>query len=427
MHSNKRIVLGFAAVLAILTLTALTSARAAVQTETVLFSFDSTGTSGSAPNASVIFDSVGNLYGTATLGGGSGCSGSGCGVVFELMPQAGGGWIERVLHNFNDNATDGEEPAAALIFDSAGNLYGTTQFGGAHGYGTVFELTPHAKGNWTEKILHSFNFNGTDGYEPAASAIFDASGNLYGVTQVGGLYGWGIAFELSPQAGGAWKEKVLHNFGNGNDGWLPHGLIFDALGNLYGTASSGDLHDAFGGGSIFELSPQPGGGWKEIRLAGIPTDSGNAPAHPNAGLIFDHSGNLYSTSYSGGADGTGTVFELSPKPGAGWSMKTLHSFSDTIGDGGHPGGGVIFDAAGNLYGTTSDGGTSNESEGIVYKLGPEAGGGWTETILYDFDNLESANGLAPNAGVILDSAGNLYGTTTYGGTHGVGTVFEITQ
>ena len=185
----------------------------------------------------------------------------GCGTVFELTPAAGGGWTDRVRHNFG-NGTDGAFPDAGLIFDAAGNLYGTTNQGGAYGHwGTVFELSrsPHAAGGgWTEKVLHSFG-NGTDGIWPYAGLTLDALGNLYGTTTYGGTYNDGTVFELTPAAGGGWTEKVLHNFNNdGADGWFPGaGLIFDAAGNLYGTTWYGGTHGqgTVGGGTVFEISP----------------------------------------------------------------------------------------------------------------------------------------------------------------------------
>jgi uncharacterized repeat protein (TIGR03803 family) len=426
---NSQLVLGLPVVLAILSVTASVTAllpvRAAAQTETVLYSFNSQGAGGVSPNAALIFDSSGNLYGTARNGGGAGVDGEGAGVVFELLQQSGGGWVYKVLHNFNNTPSDGSEPMAALVFDTAGNLYGTTEFGGIYNYGTVFELIPHANGNWSERILHNFNFNGADGYAPASSLIFDSSGNLYGTTPVGGIYGAGIAFELSPQAGGGWKEKLLHNFGSTSDGWGPNGVVFDSAGNLYGVTGGGAAHQPDANGTVYELSPQSDGSWKETRLLSIPGASGSAPSDPDAPPVFDQAGNLYTTSYNGGAYGRGTVFELSPKAGGGWSTKVLHSFHDTLGDGEQPLGGVVFDAAGNLYGTTSNFGLTNESVGIVYKLTPETSGLWSETILYDFIN-GSPNGMQPGAGVILGSSGNLYGTTTYGGTYDGGVVFEVT-
>src|ERR1019366_934096 len=210
----------------------------------VLYSFIHNGTDGGFPQAGLIFDAAGNLYGTTSEGGTSSSCSGGCGTVFELTPTAGGGWTEKVLHNFNSNGTDGANPYAGLIFDAAGNLYGTTTVGGTYYYGTVFELTPTAGGGWTEKVLHSFNYNGTDGNNPQASLTIDAAGNLYGTTSGGGTYGnyKGTVFELTPAAGGDWTETVLHNF-VGPDGAAPlAGLIFDAAGNLYGTTSGGGTY-----------------------------------------------------------------------------------------------------------------------------------------------------------------------------------------
>jgi uncharacterized repeat protein (TIGR03803 family) len=253
----------FALVIAF-TLTALLAQSARAQTPTaggwsekVLHSFNDTD--GAYSSAGLIFDKNGNLYGTTLEGGDYGCSASGCGTVFELTPTAGGGWTETVLLNFN--GSDGSGPQAGLIFDAAGNLYGTTVGGGTNcppfGCGTVFELTPTAGGGWTEKVLHSFG-NGTDGANPFAGLIFDAAGNLYGTTYGGGTYrcgasGCGTAFELTPAAGGSWTETVLYSFSRGNDGFEPEaGLIFDSAGNLYGTTAVGGTYD---GGTVFELTP----------------------------------------------------------------------------------------------------------------------------------------------------------------------------
>ena len=182
--------------------------------------------------------------------------------MFELSPTVGGGWTETVLYSFcaQTNCTDGELPSPGLIFDAAGDLYGTTADGGTFGVGTVFELTPTAGGGWTEQALHSFNNNGTDGYWPYASLIFDAAGNLYGTTGSGGTNDYGTGFELTPAAGGSWTENVLHSFNNnGADGFNPGaGLILDAAGNLYGTTTSGGTGSNCvweGCGTVFELTP----------------------------------------------------------------------------------------------------------------------------------------------------------------------------
>jgi uncharacterized repeat protein (TIGR03803 family) len=286
--------------------------------------------------------------------------------VFELSPNQGGGWTEKVLHQFGAKASDGVQPRAGLVFDAAGNLYGTTLYGGSYGNGTVFELTPAAGGGWTEKILHSFNSNGKDGYEPPAGLIVDRNGNLYGTTLRGGQYNYGTAFELIPQTGGNWTEKILHDFSN-----------------------------AGGDGSF-----------------------------PTASLIFDAKGNLYSATQTGGAHGYGTAFELIPAMDGTWSEKTLHSFEGLYAmDGAYPSA-LTFDASGNLYGTAAGGGPYDA--GTVFKLTSQPDGSWVEKTLYAFGTYRDRDGIAPDAGVISDRFGNLYGTTASGGEYGNGTVFEIT-
>ncbi len=278
--------------------------KAAVGPKKVLHSFGH-GTDGTLPRGGVVLDAAGNLYGTTFEGGIHGV-----GTAFELSPQADGVWTETVLHSFN--GADGWFPEAGLIFDTAGNLYGTTGLGGIHEFGTVFELSPREGGGWAEKVLHSFNENGVDGSLPYASLIFDVAGNLYGTTYYGGIHTCeghycGTVFELSPKDGG-WSEKLLHSFGNGTDGTLPQSsLAIDAAGNLYGTTYYGGIHAA---GVAFELSPREGGGWTETVLHSF--GNGNDGADPQAGMIYVD-GNLYGTTYfGGGEDGFGTVFEITP-------------------------------------------------------------------------------------------------------------------
>src|ERR1022692_2790827 len=374
--------------------------------ERVLHSFANDRVDGNNPYSSLIFDAAGNLYGT-TVGGGP----SGDGTVFELTPGAGGTWTEKVLHSFSGGA-DGTHPYAGLIFDAAGNLYGTTDLGGAYGYGTVFELTPAAGGTWTEKVLHNFNNEGTDGIERLGPLIIDAAGNLYGTTYQGGAYNsYGTVFELTPAAGGTWTEKVLHSFGNGTDGLIPYGgLIFDAAGNLYGTTGYGGTNDL---GTVFELTPAAGGTWTEQVLHSF--GSGTDGAYPYAGLIFDGAGNLYGTT-SGGGTAHGTLFELTPAGGGTWTEQVLHNFGNGT-DGAEPLASLIFDGAGNLYGTTSYGGSYGG--GTVFRFNAQG-----EVLLYSFSGTD---GERPVAELILDGGGNLYGTTSGGGSEGEGTVFEITN
>jgi uncharacterized repeat protein (TIGR03803 family) len=415
---GKRLSIGLRAALAIFTAILFVTSIWAAAEEKVLHNFNNDGTDGYYPEVGLIVDAAGNLYGTTTAGGAYNS-----GTVFELTPAAGGGWTETVLHNFG-NGTDGATPYAGLIFDAAGNLYGTTQYGGTYGVGTVFELTPAGGGSWTEKVLYSFNLNGTDGAVPEAGLIVDAAGNLYGTTYFGGTYLYGTVFELTPAGGGGWTEQVLHSFNNnGADGSLPAaGLIFDAAGNLYGTTVNGGTGSncVLGCGTVFELTPAAGGGWTEQVLHSF-NNNGADGSTPFAGLIFDAAGNLYGTTFAGGTYGYGTVFELTPAAGGGWTETVLHNFGNGT-DGTAPYAGLIFDAAGNLYGTTSYGGTYNY--GTVFELTPAAGGGWTETVLHNFGN--GTDGITPYAGLIFDAAGNLYGTTFVGGTYGYGTVFEVT-
>jgi uncharacterized repeat protein (TIGR03803 family) len=333
---------------------------------------------------------------------------------------------EKKLHDFSqyyNGAPDGAWPEASLIFDAAGNLYGTTSLGGTLNNGTVFELTATEGGGWTEKVLH--NFNGEDGYTLSASLIFDAAGNLYGIAQMT-VNSYGTVFELMPAEGGRWTVKVLHYFNWGRGGILPKaGLIFDAAGNLYGTTAWGGHYGSCGDpgcGTVFEMTPKEGGGWTEKTLHDFGT--GVDGALPVAGLIFDASGNLYGTTSQGGDYyNSGTVFELTPKEGGGWTEKKLHNFGIDGRDAATPNAGLIFDAAGNLYGTTASGG--DYDAGTVFELTPKEGGGWTEKKLHNF-GIGGRDGTTPNAGLMFDAAGNLYGTTYGGGDYGGGTVFELT-
>jgi uncharacterized repeat protein (TIGR03803 family) len=403
--------------------------RATAQTETVLYSFGN-GTDGYFPSGGLVADSHGNFYGTTQYGGTGGCTvkfGTECGTVFELSPSAGG-WSETILYNFGSSGTDGYGPYAALMLDKSGNFYGTTGFGGAYGdFGTVFELSPASGGGWKEKVLHSFG-NGKDGIYPEGTLISDSAGNLYGTTLEGGATGWGSVFEVLPKTGG---ERVLHSFNkNGTDGYNPVGsLVFDSKGNLYGTTSEGGAH---GMGTIYELAPKAGGGWKEQVVFSF---NGKDGANPGNGLIIDASGNLYGTTLYGGDNsgcgggGCGTVFQMTYS-GGHWVQTVLHSFVANGTDGFESESGLARDAEGNLYGATIFGGNGNCNRGhgcgTVFKLSPGAGGTWTETV-YPFATL--ADGSYPKAGVILDSAGNLYGTTVNGGAYNNnlnGTVFEIT-
>jgi uncharacterized repeat protein (TIGR03803 family) len=394
----------------------LLAASMCTASERVLYPFDDNGEDGLYPYAGLIFDSAGNLYGTTNKGGVYGV-----GTVFELTREAGGGLTETVLHSFDDDGKDGSYPYAGLIFDSAGNLYGTTFLGGAYNGGTVFELTPKAGGGWKEAVLHSFNPGGKDGFNPYAGLIVDANGNFYGTTVDGGAYGGGAVFELTRGAGGRWRETVLHSFNPGAaDGSGPYGgLVLDKAGNLYGTTSAGGAYDY---GTVFKLTSQAGGGWREKVVHSFNND-GKDGFNPYAGLTFDALGNLYGTTLYGGIYNVGAVFELTHNAGKGLTEKVLHSFDDNGSGGDGPYAGVIFDASGNLYGTTFYGGAYGD--GMVFELTPRSNGGtWTETVLHNFNN-NGKDGFNPYAGLIFDAAGNLYTTALDGGAYTYGTVVEI--
>jgi uncharacterized repeat protein (TIGR03803 family) len=334
---------------------------------------------------------------------------------------------EKILHSFNFNRIDGTYPYATLIFDASGNLYGTTSSGGAgtcgtNGCGTVFELLPQSGGAWTERILYSFKNNGIDGFGPLAGVVFDSSGNLYGTTSGGGAFELGTVFELSPKAGGGWGERLLHTFHYDGktffDGSVPYArLVVDTAGNLYGTTNQGGGH---GFGTVFEVVHTAGGGWALKTLHSFNPD-GTDGIYPFTGVVFDKSGNLCGATYNGGAHGYGSVFELTPQSNGSWSETIVHSFNQDGTDGTDPYGGVVLDAAGNIFGTTANGGGARNPSGTVFELTPSSGG-WTENVLYSFDK----TGTSPEASLVLDSAGNLYGTTRVGGAFNYGTVFEIT-
>jgi uncharacterized repeat protein (TIGR03803 family) len=377
------------------------------------------------PTGNLIFDAAGNLYGTTVAGGaGSAKCGGGCGAVWKLARNPKGTWTVSILHAFTGGA-DGAVPTAGLIFDGAGNLYGTTELGGsaACDCGVVFELAPNSDGTWTESVLHSFT--NADGYYPNAGLILDTAGNLYGTTTFGGAGDGGVVFKLAPNPDGTWTESVLHSFPeNRTDGIEPYaGVIFDAAGNLYGTTQEGG---AYFSGVVFKLAPDPDGTWTESVLY---TFTGGADGGgPRAGMIFDATGNLYGTTAGGGSakcgDGCGAVWKLARNPNGTWTESILHAFTGADGDS--PSAGVIFDAAGNLFGTTSLGGSctaDSQGCGVVFKLKPSSSG-WSETVLHTFIGF----GRWPMAPVIFDRAGNLYGTTTDGNhAFDYGLVFEITR
>jgi uncharacterized repeat protein (TIGR03803 family) len=373
----------------------------------VLHSF--VGSDGSGPYTGVILGQDGNLYGT-TVGGGTGhCGRYACGTVFRLTPHANGGWTESVLHSFENDGPDGADPYGSLIFDAAGNLYGTTTSGGAHHYGSAFEMVRTPSG-WDESVIYSFPLPGGECC-PEAGLVMDDAGNLYGTA--------GAVFELSTASGG-WKGKVLHRFTAHDDGSRPSGLILGASGNLYGTTSAGGVH---GAGTVFELQ-KIAGEWKEQRLHNFPAFPKDGQ-EPSGGVIFDGKGDLYSTTALGGGTGCtlgcGSVYKLTPEAGGHWQETLLHTFGNGQ-NGSAPDGGVVLDKAGNLYGATAYGGNGCGC-GVIYKLRKQPSGRFKYTVLHTFTGQDGA---VPAGGLILDDKGNLYGGTVLGGTTGNGVIFELT-
>ncbi len=389
---------------------------------------------GNSAETGVIADASGNLYGT-TVNGGVNDVGS----VYEMSPMAGGGWSERVIYSFSGGiAGEGEGPSA-LIFDSAGNLYGTTASGGTTQFGTIFELSPTSGGGWTGTTLYTFS-GGDDGWAPAATAglIFDQSGNLYGTTHNGGANGKGTVFRLSPGSGGQWKKTVLYNFaGPPLDGQLPAGgLTMDSAGNLYGTTEAGGSSGncETGCGTVFKLTSS-GNTWKETVVYSF-QGSTNDGLDPASSLTLDSAGNIFGTTVAGGSKANcystsghgscGVVFEISPLGNGAWTEKVLHEFANTTQDGGTPTSGVVFGGGGDLFGTTGVGGTNGA--GTIYKLSP-SGTGWAYSLVYNFGS--SRDGQYPSGNLWPNSSGTFYGTTGAGGTavntfsSGYGTVFEF--
>lgn len=398
-------------------LTAITVQAAQAQTFTVLHSFG--GVDGATPYAGLTMDHAGNLYG-ATYSGGS----RSLGAVYRLK-RSGPSWILEGLYSFT-GGSDGLHPLARVIFGPNGRLYGTTSEGGPGqfcglGCGMVFQLSPPAtvcrsvSCPWRETVLYAFR-GIPDGGFPSGELLFDAAGNLYGTTDIGGISG-GILYELTPSG----NENIINDF---SDGFVPFGgLISDHAGNLYGTTQEGGAHQR---GTVFQFQ-HSGSGWMGAVLYSFQDASDGS--YPNAGVILDPVGNLYGASSNGGSGGGGTIFELSPS-GGGWAYRLLYSFTGSRdlncpnpGDqyaGPGPWAALAMDGAGNLYGTTLCDGANHL--GNIFKLIP-SGGGWTYTSLHDFTGGD--DGAYPLSNVMVDASGNLYGTASAGGSQGHGVVWEI--
>lgn len=374
----------------------LSSAIQAWTQETILYQFSGRKGDGAAPLAGVIFDSAGNLYGTTPIGGVHGQ-----GMVFELSPS-NEGWTGTLLYSFT-GGSDGGWPSAPLFMDNAGNLYGTTQRGGPNGNpsGVVFKL--HRTGSkWHEEVLHTFGY-GSDGKTPSGLFV-DEKGRVFGTTQYGGTYGDGTvwAMQYSP---GAWQYEILYSFGeNPNEGFGPlSGVVVDNNHHIYGSAQSPDQIAI-----VFELKYSPSG-WLERIIYSF--EGGENEPGP-FGLVLDGSGNVYGSAPLGGANNSGTIFELSPSTD-GWTETVIYNAVAT---------GLTFDQSGNLYGVNNL--FQGSSENSLFELSPSSNG-WIESFFFQFEN---ATGYSPNGGLVFDSAGNIYGTTNGGGPKGynLGVVYEMT-
>lgn len=380
----------------LLTLALAFGARSALaQTETVLHNFTGYPSDGSTPQADLISDASGNLFGTTYAGGSNNQ-----GTVFEVSASG----TELVLYNLG-GPLQAANPLAFLAKDSNGNLF-TTSHNGGNGIGTFFEIS-NVLGTWVETGLYSFS-SSTDGSYPEAGFIIDSSGNLYSTTFAGGSCGAGTVFKLTPPAppSTTWTKSILHNFcGGSTDGANPEaGIMVDASGNLYGTTYNGGANTT---GTVFELTPNLGNSWSFLLLHSFgAVADGQFPA---AGLVMDASGNLYGTTVSGGAYGCGIVFEMIPVGDGAWNEQSLYAFLGGT-DGKNLYSRLLLDSIGNLYGTTSAGGSGINPQGTVFKLAP--GFPYTKTILHNFCN--TGDGCTPYAGLVMDESGNLYGTTSAG-------------
>jgi len=421
-----------AAAILTLTLTLMLVPGAQATGRKMIYQFKG-GADGSMPQEGAVLDSAGNLYGTTFYGGGSGCGGQGCGTVFKLSPNPDGSWSESVLYAFQDNNGG---PAATLIFDGAGNLYGTT-YGVQWAWGSVFKLAPNPDGSWAESAVWIPRTN-DDGYGFNASLTLDKAGNLYGTTEWGGggpPYSGGVVFRLVPNPDGSWTYSKLHAFQGNPDGRLPidNGVVFDEAGNLYGQTAYGGNIDA---GIVYKLSPNPDGSWTETVLHSFA--AGTDGENPDSTLIFGPDAALYGTTYRGGNDGCydpryqdgtgcGLIFRMVPKSDGSWTEQIVHRF--TGADGGNPKGSVIFDAAGSLYGTTFHAGDMSCGTelpplgcGTVFKLARTPGGLFKMKVIAAHNHPNSH----PIGALVLDKAENIYGVTQGDGVKTFGSVFEIT-
>jgi uncharacterized repeat protein (TIGR03803 family) len=387
---------------AIFALTLFCSTAWAQGTYQVIFNFGEYPSQAYQPWSGVVLDAHGNIYGNTEWGGNQGN-----GTVYQLLRNNDGGWIYATLHSFG-YYDPGSAPVTTLVRDQAGHLYGTNT-------AQVFELTPDTSVDWGFSALHNFTGGGDGACNDLCSVSMDSAGNLYGSTPAGGANGDGVIFKI-----GSSGFNVLYNFTGGDNGGYGVGqLAFDNQGNIYGTTVDGGT---YGQGVFYRLSPS--GTYTVLHTFGGSLDG----AQPWGGLMMARDGNLYGTTANGGAGDSGTVFRLTPNNDGTWTESVLYSFRQSSG-GFFPQAVPTMDAAGNLYGTTVSGGGSN-SYGTVYKL-TQSNGQWSETVVHAFQGPPNDGNTPIYVPVAIDSAGNIYGTTTMGGIYdgngeGFGTVWEYT-
>jgi uncharacterized repeat protein (TIGR03803 family) len=385
-----------AVTLAVLSALLIAARPAQAQTESVLYNF--TGTPDGANPYGGLTLNGGNFFGTTYAGGLYGF-----GTVYELVPNGSGGWTESVLYSFcpaSPSCTDGEYPAfGSVIFDTAGNLYGTTYAGGANGNGEVFKLSPSGE-TWKQTVVYSFGAV-PDAANPVNGLIMDKSGNLYGTAYNGGGGESGAVFELSPNGSGGWTEQVISPINS-----LYGGLAMNSAGDLFGTTAD----------TVFELQPNGTGGWLLTTLFTFTSAHATTQGEePNGTVVLDSAGNIYGTTVEGGKNSEGAVYKLTLGTNGKYTEKLLYSFGP---NGTAPWAGLVFDTTGNLYGTTKTGGKNGA--GVVYELVSD-NGAYIERVLQTF---AGENGAVPYDGLIY-SGGYLYGTTFEGGDDGMGIVFVV--
>ena len=379
--------------------------------EVFLYRFP-TAASGEGPNAALLPDRAGNLYGITSNGGSANL-----GTVFKLT-RVGGGYAQTVLYSFGVSANDGTNPVGGLIADGLGGLYGVTTRGGDSGNGTVFKLTPKGAG-YTESILYSFGpcGNSGDACVPAAGVVADNTGSLYGTTLDGGSSGEGAIYKLT-RNGAGYSESIVWSFNiYADEGYNPSSNLFERGGAFYGTTGSGGNVGCMGcgGGAVFELAPA---GLNVLYRFGSRVNDGSGPNS----VIVDSSGAVYGTTSGGGSNGDGTVFKLTPSA-SGYLESILYNFKGGW-DGAQPGAGLLADPTGSLFGTTVLGGSGNSAGlGTAFKLS-RCANSYVETILHRFN--VPGDGANPGGSLIADSTNALLGVTSNGG-FGFGAVFKLRE